>query len=197
MTLGKFAVPIRVCRAILASLVRDHQSIDVCHSNLLRAHRDQSPARAKNAIRMLTAISLQAVAYDKTLSDLQLLEQASRTGRIAKADLKALVGPALRRLRASAKLLPMKDFLKQLNRFPKAGTHEEPLSHDYSCLVARAQPLEQEIALFLPALAQQVAVPIEFLEDAVELKAAYELGGELPMAVPFNSELFQTVELHF
>jgi hypothetical protein len=169
--------------------------------NLTRSYQDQSLDRARGAIRSLATITIQSAAAQKLATDLATLEQVSLTGKISKEELTSRAGPALQRLRAAAKLLSSDDLSKELKKFPKYKGYTAQLTHDYLCLCAGAQPTPEEIAGFLPVLAQQAQIPIEFLESATGVVAQYDLPPmevfEMPVGnpgAPMQVELFTTVE---
>jgi hypothetical protein len=142
----------------------------------------------------LTTIVHQKAAYKMVMADLQIIEQTSVTGRISKEDLANQTGPALQRLRQAAKLLHSRDLLKALSKFPKYRRKSEALSRDYLILFAKAEPTGEEIAGFIPAIAQEVQVPIDFLENAVGVTASYVIEGMGKSPVTFGAEMFRSVE---
>jgi hypothetical protein len=206
MSSTAYAQALRVSRSILGSLVRHHQSADTLRGNLHTFYANRSLDRARDAVQHLTTIVHQKAGYDKAMADLQIIEQTSLTGKISKEDLKSRTGPALQRLRKAAKLMKSKDFVKNLKNFPKFRHKIPSLSRDYHLLFAGLTPTREEVAGFLPAIAQQAQVPIEFLEKATGLTASYVLDGDLVLQMPFGAvtelpypevsftEAFQTVE---
>jgi hypothetical protein len=182
--MSAYAQAIRVARSIVAALVKHHQALNTMKTNLFRAYQEQALDRARSTIKTLTAIALQDAAYQKVLDDLETLSQTSFTGKISKEDLAQRAGPALHRLRAGAKLLRTGDLLTQLKKFPSWGKGDFPLTRDYYCLFGGMDPSREDIAGYLPVLAQQVQVPFDFLESAAGVAAQYDLDYVPPFEMP-------------
>jgi hypothetical protein len=163
---------VRVCNSILASLIRHHRSTAAFRADLARAYAAQSLDTAADLIRSLTAIGIQNHAYRKVLADLKVLDDRASNGAITKSDLTGTIGLSLQRLRSAAKIARTKDLQKELDKFPKPDA-EVPvtLTNDYYVLLRGSEPSVEETARHLPVLAQQVQIPVDWLEKAAGIQA--------------------------
>jgi hypothetical protein len=166
----------RVCITIMASTVRHHRSAQTLRATLVRCYQNRSSDGVRDAVRSLTTIGVQDCAYRKVLADLKVLDDRSSAGAISESDLTGTIGLTLQRLRNAAKIAKTKDLNTELDKFPKLEK-EVPvtLTHDYYVLLAGEEPSPDEAAQYLPALAHQAQVPIEWLEHATGIKALYDI----------------------
>jgi hypothetical protein len=163
---------VRVCNSILISLIRHHRSAPTLRANLTRAYETESLDSARDLIRLLTTIGIQNHAYRKVLADVKVLDDRTSSGTITKSDLTGTIGLSLQRLRSAAKIAQTKDLQKELDKLPKPDT-EVPvtLTHDYYVLFKGNEPSLEETARYLPTLAQQVQIPIDWLENVTGIQA--------------------------
>jgi hypothetical protein len=150
------------------------KSLFLVRGNLVwnRHQRDLTGARVN--IKTLIKIQIQLIAFSKITDDLgrvgdNITEIGSRS---------IAIDACLMRLREVARLSPNKVISAAISQFPTTRNCTVRLRSDYAVLFSGMDPTTVEIASFLPALAQDTGVPVDFLEAASGAHATYDLRGD-------------------
>jgi hypothetical protein len=199
----KYLAALTCYKSLLNTYIKTaNGSVALTQTNLQRNFEQKDLDRARSHIWALTKYQLQRTAHNKIMGDVQAVE--SNLSAVSKKSVlkDPALAAALWRLQEAAKISRNKDMKAAICCFPQPKAQGFILPPEFSVLLAAAEPAMPNIAAFLPAIAQETRVPVDFLEAAVGITATYNVAPDPGLfgtgqTLEAETEVFPTVEPRF